>query len=94
MNLLLLILAAVMLYGIRLMSSPKTAVKGNALGAAAMMGAVLLTLISEGIITYPLLWLGLAVGAALGYYASVKVLMIQMPQMVAALNGLGAVPRL
>lgn len=89
MNLLLLILAAVMLYGIRLMSSPKTAVKGNALGAAAMMGAVLLTLISEGIITYPLLWLGLAVGAALGYYASVKVLMIQMPQMVAALNGLG-----
>ena len=71
------------------MSSPKTAVRGNALGALAMLGAVLLTLKSEGILTYPILWAGLAVGTVLGYFAAVKVLMIQMPQMVAVFNGLG-----
>lgn len=71
------------------MSSPKTAVRGNALGALAMLGAVLLTLTSEGILTYPILWAGLAVGTVLGYFAAVKVLMIQMPQMVAVFNGLG-----
>ena len=89
MNYLLLVLAAVMLYGIRLMSSPKTAVAGNALGAGAMLGAIAVTLLAEGIITYPILWWGLAAGTAVGIVGAVKVLMIQMPQMVAALNGLG-----
>lgn len=89
MNYLLLCFAALMLYGIKLMSSPKTAVLGNALGAGAMLAAIAVALLEAGILTYPLLWAGLGVGTALGWVAAVKVLMIQMPQMVAALNGLG-----
>lgn len=89
MNYLLLLFAAVMLYGIRLMSSPKTAVLGNALGAAAMLGAVVVTLLAENILSHAVLWWGLAVGTALGAALAYKVLMIQMPQMVALLNGLG-----
>lgn len=84
-----LIFIAGFIYGIRLMSSPKTAVAGNLLGAGAMFGAILFTLLSEGIITLPLLWAGLLVGSALGVWLALKVLMIQMPQMVALLNGLG-----
>lgn len=76
-------------YGIRLMSSPKTAVSGNLLGAASMFGAILVTLIEGKILTLPLLWAGLLVGTAIGVWMSSKVLMIQMPQMVALLNGLG-----
>ena len=59
MLILQLICIAGFVYGIRLMSSPKTAVAGNLLGAGAMLGAVLLTLLGEGILTLPLLWAGL-----------------------------------
>ena len=72
MNYLLLVLAAVMLYGIRLMSSPKTAVAGNALGAGAMLGAIAVTLLAEGIITYPILWWRLSPGTNVGIVGSVK----------------------
>ncbi|MDI9440906.1 MAG: NAD(P)(+) transhydrogenase (Re/Si-specific) subunit beta [Firmicutes bacterium] len=89
MLILQLICIAGFVYGIRLMSSPKTAVAGNLLGAGAMLGAVLLTLLGEGILTLPLLWAGLILGSAIGVWLALKVLMIQMPQMVALLNGLG-----
>ena len=89
MLILQLLFIAGFIYGIRLMSSPKTAVKGNLLGALAMFGAIVVTLISEGILTLPVLWAGLLVGSALGVWLAQKVLMIQMPQMVALLNGLG-----
>ena len=89
MLILQLLFIAGFIYGIRLMSSPKTAVKGNLLGALAMFGAIVVTLISEGILTLPVLWAGLLVGSALGIWLAQKVLMIQMPQMVALLNGLG-----
>lgn len=89
MLILQLLFIAGFIYGIRLMSSPKTAVKGNMLGALAMFGAIVVTLISEGILTLPVLWAGLLVGSALGIWLAQKVLMIQMPQMVALLNGLG-----
>lgn len=77
------------IYGIRLMGSPQTAVAGNRIGACSMLGAILLTLIGEGILTVPLLWAGLALGSAVGVWLARRVLMIQMPQMVALLNGLG-----
>lgn len=89
MLILQLLFIAGFIYGIRLMSSPKTAVKGNLLGALAMFGAVVVTLVSEGILTMPLLWAGLLVGSALGAWLAQKIMMIQMPQMVALLNGLG-----
>jgi NAD(P) transhydrogenase subunit beta len=45
--------------------------------------------LAEGIVDLKLLWVSMAIGSAIGYYLSVKVAMIQMPQMVALLNGLG-----
>ena len=76
-------------WGIKMMSSPVTAVRGNLLGAVSMTGAIIVTLVSEGIIGGGVLWFGMAVGTALGYWLSIKVAMIQMPQMVAILNGFG-----
>lgn len=89
MLILQIVFIAGIIYGIRLMASPKTAVAGNLLGALSMAGAILVTMLEAKILTVPLLWAGLLVGSALGVWLSAKVLMIQMPQMVALLNGLG-----
>ena len=76
-------------WGIKMMSSPATAVSGNLLGAASMAGAIIVTLVSEGIVGIGVLWVAMAVGTVLGYVMAVKVAMIEMPQMVALLNGFG-----
>ena len=76
-------------WGIKMMSSPTTAVSGNRLGAASMAGAIIVTLVSEGIVGVGVLWIAMAVGTVLGYIMAVRVAMIQMPQMVALLNGFG-----
>ncbi len=84
-----IILSALILAGIKLMSSPKTAVRGNQIGAVAMLAAIIIVLAYNQIIDMPLLWLAIFTGGVLGYIIAMRVKMIQMPQMVALLNGLG-----
>ena len=88
-NIVALALAAGVLWGIHWLNSPRTAVKGNLLGAACMLGAIALTLTSQGTLGHGLLWLCMALGAAVGVVLALRVAMIQMPQLVALLNGLG-----
>ncbi|NLJ61007.1 MAG: NAD(P)(+) transhydrogenase (Re/Si-specific) subunit beta [Firmicutes bacterium] len=88
-NLFGLVFALGTVWGIKLMSSPVTAVKGNLLGSVSMAGAIILTLLAENILSLPLLWTAIAIGTLFGYSLAVKVAMIQMPQMVALLNGFG-----
>ena len=89
MLILQLVFIAAFIYGIRLMNSPETAVKGNLVGSAAMAGAIVVTLIEANVVSMWVLGAGLLVGSAIGVWLSFKVLMIQMPQMVALFNGLG-----
>ncbi|MGI6343887.1 MAG: NAD(P)(+) transhydrogenase (Re/Si-specific) subunit beta [Bacillota bacterium] len=84
-----IVLAGLVLLGIKWMSSPRTAVRGNRLSAFSMFTAILLVLWQNDIVTVPLLWGGMAVGGAIGCWIGLKATMIQMPQMVALLNGLG-----
>jgi NAD(P) transhydrogenase subunit beta len=79
----------VFFWGIRLMQSPRTAVRGNLLGALGMLGAIASTLVRNGIVGKGVLWGALAVGGALGYVLAVRATMIKMPQIVALLNGFG-----
>ncbi len=83
------IIIAAFLVGIRLMQSPETAVKGNRLGSLAMALAILLALRDSGAISLPSSWALLAVGGIIGALLGQLVTMIQMPQAVALLNGLG-----
>ena len=78
-NLLGLIFVLGTIWGIKLMNSPMTAVRGNLLGSVSMAGAIILTLLAEGIISLPLLWAAIAIGTLFGYYLAIKVAMIQMP---------------
>ena len=81
------------LFGINLMSKVKTAVKGNALSATAMVLAIAIIFVIH---TTPGNWIALlaicaalAIGAVVGIYGAAKAKMISMPQIIALLNGLG-----
>ena len=88
-HLVALALAAGMVWGIHWMNSPRTAVRGNLLGSLCMLGAILVTLIRHGALARGDLWLSIAAGGAAGSVLAAAVSMVQMPQLVALLNGLG-----
>ncbi|UTC63373.1 NAD(P)(+) transhydrogenase (Re/Si-specific) subunit beta [Treponema sp. OMZ 787] len=83
------VLSIGVLLGINMMSKVKSAVKGNRLSALCMLAAVCVTLYKYQIFSAGMMWAGLAIGAAIGIYLTLKVEMITMPQTVALLNGLG-----
>ena len=77
------------LVGIRYMQSPGTALWGNRLGALSMLLAALYTMYRTELIFSAMPWIYIAIGAVLGLVLGKRIKMIQMPQMVALLNGLG-----
>jgi len=83
------VLTVAVLIGIAMMSKVETSVKGNLLGAISMLLAIVLTLWYFNIFTVIELWIAMLVALAIGITAAMRVKMIQMPQMVGLLNGLG-----
>ncbi len=81
--------AVCFIVGIKMLTSPETAAKGNYLSAFAMLLTVGVTLISGQITDFTWIAVGIAVGAVVGIFASRLVHMTAMPQMVALYNGLG-----
>jgi H+-translocating NAD(P) transhydrogenase subunit beta len=81
--------AAAFIFGLRLLSSPRTAVRGNQIAAAAMAVVIVVTLWDSG--SHNLAWIigGMVVGGAVGAYSARAVKMTAMPQMVALFNGVG-----
>ena len=81
------------LLGINLMSKVKSSVLGNGLSAAAMVlaiGLICVTRVGDtGISVIIALAVALAAGAVVGVYGAAKAKMIDMPQIIALLNGLG-----
>ena len=93
-------LAASMLFivAFKLMTGPRTAVKGNYLGAAGMAIAIIAAAFEKDVAasvaargSWPLLMLGVAavIGGGIGALMAIKYPMTGMPQMVALLNGFG-----
>ena len=93
-------LAAAMLFivAFKLMTGPRTAVKGNYLGAVGMAIALVAACFEKPVLAalaergaWPLVLVGVAaaIGAAIGAVMALKYPMTGMPQMVALLNGFG-----
>jgi NAD(P) transhydrogenase subunit beta len=80
---------ALFIQGLRGLSGPTTAVRGNRTAAIGMAIAVLATLLNPGEGNWGLIVLGLALGTAVGVPAARNVKMTAMPQMVALFNGVG-----
>lgn len=77
------------LFGIHLMSKVNTAHIGNKLNALAIAFGIIITLIIKNIIPVWIIWPSMAVGLSLGLILAKRVKMIQMPELVALLNGIG-----
>ncbi|HEX6153319.1 MAG TPA: NAD(P)(+) transhydrogenase (Re/Si-specific) subunit beta [Solirubrobacterales bacterium] len=75
--------------GIKQGTHPTTAKRGNLVAAGGMAVAVVATLLLDGMGNWGLIFLGLAIGTAVGVIASIRVQMTEMPQMVALYNGVG-----
>ncbi len=84
-------LAAAVLFilGLRMLSSPKSAPRGNVTAAVGMLIAVVATLVDRDVVDFKWIALGAVIGGAAGAVAALRVAMTAMPQMVALLNGLG-----
>ncbi len=80
---------ALFIQGLRGLSGPTTAVRGNRTAAVGMGIAVLATLLNPGEGNWGLIALGVALGVAVGVPAARNVKMTAMPQMVALFNGVG-----
>ncbi|MBV1931434.1 MAG: NAD(P)(+) transhydrogenase (Re/Si-specific) subunit beta, partial [Porticoccaceae bacterium] len=87
----LVYLAAAVLFvlGIKGLTKPKTAVRGNTLSATGMLVAVVITLLDRNVISYEYIVAGMITGGVLGGLMATRVQMTSMPQMVALLNGCG-----
>ncbi|HSG30199.1 MAG TPA: NAD(P)(+) transhydrogenase (Re/Si-specific) subunit beta [Thermodesulfobacteriota bacterium] len=88
-NLAYLVAAALFIMGLKGLSHPRTAVRGNMLGAIGMLIAIVVTLMDKNIIGYQYIIAGLAVGAVIGAVFAIKVEMTEMPELVALYNGFG-----
>ncbi len=75
--------------GLKGVTHPTTARRGNHIAAVGMAIAVVATLLIEAVGDYWLIVLGVAVGTAVGVPAARQVKMTAMPQMVALFNGVG-----
>jgi H+-translocating NAD(P) transhydrogenase subunit beta len=84
-----LVAAVLFILGIKGMTHPRTAVRGNLLGAVGMLVAVLVTVIELRIVPLGVASVAMALGAAIGYVLAAQVQMTQMPQLVALFNGFG-----
>ncbi len=88
-NLAYLLAAVLFIYGLKGLSSPRTAVRANLIGSLGMLIAIVAALLDHDIVSYEVILAGLAVGSILGAILALKVRMTGMPQMVALLNGFG-----
>ena len=71
------------------LSSPRTARRGNAIGAAGALVAVATVFVSAKLENIPLILAAIAVGSAVAIPVARRVHMTQMPQLVALFNGVG-----
>ncbi len=84
-----LVSAVFFIFGLKNLSSPKTARRGNRLAAIGMLIAIVVTLLDRQIVDFTFIIAGVIVGGAIGLVTAKKVQMTAMPQMVAIFNGFG-----
>jgi len=89
LDVLYIIAFGLFIQGLRGLSGPTTAVRGNRIAAVGMAIAVIATLLNRNEGNWGLIALGIAIGTAVGVPAARQVKMTAMPQMVALFNGVG-----
>ncbi|GFD68687.1 NAD(P) transhydrogenase subunit beta [Tenacibaculum sp. KUL152] len=88
-NLAYVLAAGLFIFGLKLLSHPSTARKGNSVSAVGMFVAVVVTLLDQQIISYHYIFIGILIGGLYGAWKARSVQMTQMPEMVSLFNGFG-----
>ncbi len=88
-NIAYLIAAVLFIFGLKGLSHPRTAVRGNLLGALGMLLAIVATLCEKQVLGFGTILAGMAVGGVIGLVLAIKIEMTAMPQLVALFNGFG-----
>jgi NAD(P) transhydrogenase subunit beta len=86
-----LLSAVLFILGLRMLSSPKSAKRGNLVASAGMLIAIIVTLLSKEVVSYKLVFIALILGSIIGAVIALTTKMTAMPQMVGLLNGFGGI---
>ena len=88
-NLAYVVAAALFVLGLKGLSHPRTAVRGNLMAATGMLIAVVVTLVDREIVGFEVIAAGVVVGSVIGAVLATRIAMTAMPQLVALFNGFG-----
>ena len=86
-----LLAAILFIFGLKGLTHPRTAVRGNLLGACGMLLAIVITLTDQRIVSFEIILAGVILGAAIGAVLALKIEMTAMPELVALFNGFGGI---
>ena len=84
-----LISAICFIYGLKMLSHPKTARKGNIIASFGMLIAIIATVYLGTELDIKMIAVAMIIGSIIGAFFAIKVKMTQMPQLVAIFNGFG-----
>jgi NAD(P) transhydrogenase subunit beta len=93
MEWLYIIAASLFVVGLKMLSSPQSARRGNVVSAVGMLLAMVATL-SKGGLSFTWIATGIVIGSAIGAVSAYRVKMTAMPEMVAIFNGFGGLASL
>ena len=84
-----LLSALLFVAGLKQLSSPATARRGNIMASIAMLIAIVVTLVQYPAMTWTWIVIGIIIGSLLGGFAARMIKMTSMPEMVGLFNGFG-----
>ena len=84
-----LISAICFIYGLKMLSHPRTARNGNIIASLGMLIAIVVTVYQGTSLNLTYIAIAMIIGSIIGAFFAIKVEMTQMPQLVAIFNGFG-----
>ena len=84
-----LVSAISFIYGLKMLSHPKTARNGNIVASLGMLIAVIATVYLGTSLDFYKILIAMTIGSIIGAFFAIRVEMTQMPQLVAIFNGFG-----
>lgn len=86
-----LLAAILFIVGLKGLTHPRSAVRGNLIGSMGMLVAVVTVLLAQEILNPGLIVAGVALGSAIGAVLALTIKMTAMPQLVGLYNGFGGI---
>ncbi|MDA0711771.1 MAG: NAD(P)(+) transhydrogenase (Re/Si-specific) subunit beta [bacterium] len=90
-NLAYLVASVFFIFGLKGLTHPRTAVRGNLYGALGMLIAVVVTLLDQQVVSIEYVIYGVIAGSLIGVVLALRIPMTAVPEMVALFNGFGGI---